>query len=265
MIIYRIANWDALFETAETRKLESLKWVPTPNKHDGLGFKRMAAEPDGCQLGGAWCAILQVASKGKKHERGMLIRDGQPLTAEDLALMVGYPKAVFERALEFFSGPRMGWIVAEEMSRPGEAGNDAAQAGATAACPATPPAEGRKEGTEGIELKEGNEQDAQPSAAERAPGRFKKPTIEELNLHAATVGLPASEVEKFFNHYESNGWRVGRNPMKSWQAALVNWRTRSQEQKNYVPNQSNRRPVVDRNAGTANEGRANDYKGIGRL
>jgi len=28
---------------------------------------------------------------------------------------------------------------------------------------------------------------------------------------------------KFFNYYESNGWKVGKNKMKSWPAALSNW------------------------------------------
>jgi len=28
---------------------------------------------------------------------------------------------------------------------------------------------------------------------------------------------------KFFNHYESNGWKVGRNPMKNWKAAVITW------------------------------------------
>lgn len=35
----------------------------------------------------------------------------------------------------------------------------------------------------------------------------------------------AIEAEKFFAYYEANGWRVGRNPMKSWPAAITNWIT----------------------------------------
>lgn len=31
------------------------------------------------------------------------------------------------------------------------------------------------------------------------------------------------EGEKFWNYYESNGWRVGKNPMKNWRAAAANW------------------------------------------
>ena len=32
--------------------------------------------------------------------------------------------------------------------------------------------------------------------------------------------------EVFFNYYEANGWKVGRNPMKDWKAAVRNWETK---------------------------------------
>lgn len=51
---------------------------------------------------------------------------------------------------------------------------------------------------------------------------FKKPNIEELKAVFGEKGFPA-EAEKFFDYYEANGWRVGRNPMKSWQSAVANW------------------------------------------
>jgi hypothetical protein len=38
------------------------------------------------------------------------------------------------------------------------------------------------------------------------------------------------EAEKFFNHFESNGWLVGgKTKMKNWQAAARNWIARSEE------------------------------------
>lgn len=51
-----------------------------------------------------------------------------------------------------------------------------------------------------------------------------RPTLETVKLHATKMGLPDDEAEKFFHFYESNGWRVGKNPMKSWQSAMINWR-----------------------------------------
>lgn len=50
------------------------------------------------------------------------------------------------------------------------------------------------------------------------------PSIEEVKLHAAKIGLPETEAFKFHGYYESNGWRVGKNPMKSWVGAMTNWK-----------------------------------------
>src|SRR3990167_7073651 len=49
-----------------------------------------------------------------------------------------------------------------------------------------------------------------------------KPTAEEVKALFREKGFPA-EAEKFFDYYEANGWRVGKNPMKNWHAAAANW------------------------------------------
>jgi hypothetical protein len=59
--------------------------------------------------------------------------------------------------------------------------------------------------------------------------RFVEPTREELDLAAAKIGLASAEVDKFVAYYGSNGWRVGRNPMRSWQHALTRWKLTSDE------------------------------------
>jgi len=34
---------------------------------------------------------------------------------------------------------------------------------------------------------------------------------------------PPVQAEKFYNYYESNGWKVGKNPMRNWKAAAATW------------------------------------------
>jgi hypothetical protein len=53
--------------------------------------------------------------------------------------------------------------------------------------------------------------------------RFVKPTLEELKLAMAKAGCPETEAQAFLNYYDSNGWKVGRNPMRSWAGAVGNW------------------------------------------
>lgn len=58
---------------------------------------------------------------------------------------------------------------------------------------------------------------------------FKKPTIEEVKSEFSRILMPMTEAERFFHYYESNGWKVGKNPMKSWTSAVVNWRKNYQD------------------------------------
>lgn len=54
--------------------------------------------------------------------------------------------------------------------------------------------------------------------------QFKIPHISEVKLYFEEKDAPIEEGEKFYNHYESNGWLVGgKSKMKNWQAAARNW------------------------------------------
>jgi hypothetical protein len=51
---------------------------------------------------------------------------------------------------------------------------------------------------------------------------FLKPTIDEVRAYI-TAQRYQVDPQRFFDHYESNGWRVGRNAMQDWRAAVRNW------------------------------------------
>ena len=48
--------------------------------------------------------------------------------------------------------------------------------------------------------------------------------------------------EKFFNHYESNGWIVGKTKMKNWKAAIHTWEKNSFEIKSHKNEHPERPP-----------------------
>lgn len=81
--------------------------------------------------------------------------------------------------------------------------------------------------------------------------RFEKPTMPEMELYAAKLGFPVLEIQKFYDYYESNGWRVGRNPMKSWQAAMRNWKNNI---RTYGNKNHQRSPENPRNIGVCTAG-----------
>ncbi|PCI53648.1 MAG: hypothetical protein COB36_11995 [Alphaproteobacteria bacterium] len=55
--------------------------------------------------------------------------------------------------------------------------------------------------------------------------RFVKPGEYELGCYFHDKGSNTcqDDAKAFIDHYESNGWKVGKNPMKNWQAAARNW------------------------------------------
>jgi len=52
------------------------------------------------------------------------------------------------------------------------------------------------------------------------------PTIDLILTFFKEKLYPELEAHKFNNYYCSNGWKVGKNPMKDWHAACRNWFTR---------------------------------------
>ena len=65
--------------------------------------------------------------------------------------------------------------------------------------------------------------------------RFKKPTIKDVCDQFRELQGHIDGTLDFFNHYESNGWKVGRVPMKDWKAAARNWISRAKEKDSPEP------------------------------
>lgn len=59
--------------------------------------------------------------------------------------------------------------------------------------------------------------------------QFQKPTVLEIQIYllekypdAVKAGIETFS-EKFWSHYENNGWKVGKNKMKNWKLAFPQW------------------------------------------
>lgn len=79
----------------------------------------------------------------------------------------------------------------------------------------------------------GGSEDAEPKPYQSTPNhtkprkerRFTPPTVDEVREHCLERGY-TFDPEAFVAFYESKGWKVGRNPMRSWHAACVTWQKR---------------------------------------
>jgi predicted GNAT family acetyltransferase len=54
---------------------------------------------------------------------------------------------------------------------------------------------------------------------------FAPPTFEQVKEEFEKRGYTETLAQKFIDHYESNGWMVGKNKMKSWTHAITTWIT----------------------------------------
>ena len=73
-----------------------------------------------------------------------------------------------------------------------------------------------------------------------------KCTFEQAYEYMASridLDIAKIEAEKFVNYYESNGWKVGKNQMKSWSAAANNWITNT---KQYAKGTTNNKPKLNK-------------------
>ena len=73
-----------------------------------------------------------------------------------------------------------------------------------------------------IELPKGVEK-IPPDMEESKPlKRFTAPTLEEVKEYCAERKNNV-DAERFIDYYTANGWKVGKNPMKDWKAAVRSW------------------------------------------
>lgn len=84
------------------------------------------------------------------------------------------------------------------------------------------------------------------SKADKPPARshFVPPSVDEVREYCQSQGYTVDPT-RFVNYYQSNGWKVGKNTMKDWKAAVRSWNSRNSngaqdnrktiEQMNHLP------------------------------
>lgn len=81
---------------------------------------------------------------------------------------------------------------------------------------------GEKEIEKEIEKELEKELDTKANKSPTKAKRFVKPTLSEIEQYCIERKNNVN-AEQFFDYYESNGWKVGKNSMKDWKAAVRTW------------------------------------------
>lgn len=61
--------------------------------------------------------------------------------------------------------------------------------------------------------------------------RFTPPTADDVRKYCEEIGVYGFNAEMFIDYYESRGWMIGKNKMKSWKAAVRTWLRRDEERR----------------------------------
>ena len=80
-----------------------------------------------------------------------------------------------------------------------------------------------------VEYSRVKKQKESPKGEKKTASRFSAPTVDEVRAYAQEKGYNV-DPEHFVDYYTSNGWRVGRNPMKDWRATVRTWASRDRAQ-----------------------------------
>lgn len=66
---------------------------------------------------------------------------------------------------------------------------------------------------------------------------FQKPTLEEIKSYCFERKNSINP-SRFYDYYESNGWKVGKNSMKDWKAAVRTWEQKGEYNENKATKQT---------------------------
>lgn len=72
-----------------------------------------------------------------------------------------------------------------------------------------------------IEIEKEKEIDSSASTTTKRK-RFEKPTLSQITQYCLERNNNVN-AEQFYDYYESNGWKVGKNAMKDWKACVRTW------------------------------------------
>lgn len=166
-------------------------------------FRRLTADLDDAQFG-----------KAVRHALGVYF--GDQLCEEPDALVKFVSKLLLDQAARYdeFREKQRGNATSnqEQPSVANVSQTRPMEANACDVLPSPPPSPSP------IPVQSQDNKAAKPSACKR----FVPPSVQEVTAYCEGKGYPV-DAGRFVDYYTANGWRVGKNPMRDWRAAVRTW------------------------------------------
>ena len=117
--VLKIAKWEEVFETAESRRHKVLSWVSLPVGFQSHGYQSLVDDfgDDAPAIYGAWCALIALAAT--MPTRGVLASSrGVPISLASISRQTFFPADLFRRLIDWAKKPEISWLVEVTSHRP---------------------------------------------------------------------------------------------------------------------------------------------------
>lgn len=233
-------------------KLAEVEWIKlTVGMFDNRKIKHIRKLPEGNNIVLIWVMLLTMA--GRCNANGFIyLTENIPYTTKMLADELGFDESIIQMALTALEKFNMIHRNGELLSIPGwEEHQNIEGLDKVREQTRKRVAEHRKRQKEQAKLLECNvtetlcnndvtEQNQNKKKNQNKENNSKKknfvpPTVDEVKKYIISVGSKV-DAETFVAFYESKGWMIGRNKMKSWKAAIVTWERKAGLKRELPPN-----------------------------
>jgi len=221
------------------------------NFYDSEEMKIIESMPNGYEYSTLYLKLCLLSLKG---EGKLLFKNRIPYKPDVLATITGHKRAVIEYAINMFVEMEMlsifdnGTIFINDIQALiGQSSTEAerkklyrqrikeeqkllecGQMSGQTSDISTPEIEIEKE----IEIKK-----------ERERKRFSPPSYDDIKKYTDEIQATNIDINQFIDFYTSNGWMVGKNKMKDWQATVRNWERREKKNKPETTEEKNKRAI----------------------
>ena len=172
---------------------------------------------DDCNHAGIWDVDIEVAS----------IRVGEELIYDML------PQAFLDKIVIFDNGDK--WFIPDFIEfQYGELNPNSNVHKSVIALLEKYNLQGYVKGSQGVETTlQDKDKDKDIVKVKAKVKRFVKPTVVDIAEYCIERNKSV-DAEKFYDYYSSNGWKVGKNPMKDWKASVRTWEKNTSQENEKV-------------------------------
>lgn len=205
--MFTISKWLDAFEHPEPKRRpkSAMNWHKTPVElHSGGRLALAHLGTKGHTAYFFFMSIVAWSSGRPSAQRGLLAHsNGSPLEPQAMAMITSMTVDQVEESLQILASN--GWLV-ESCAKKRKSAEPL-----------------RKSSTYRI----GEDRIGEDRIKEtKQRQRWAAPSVSDVEEFTKEKSIQL-DAQAFVDHYTSNGWKVGKNPMKDWKAAARNWARRN--------------------------------------